>query len=150
MFPDDSTCLADENGIQGRPGPKLEDIPAHEQYVVDVLLYCSKGSTVPKDRNTTTPTPGGVQPCLSGKGGEPLVVPVLLSTIESISRLRLFMPKDLRPLEQRNTTWKSVLEVQSRFPDGIPLLDPIVDMKITDDKFKELVQVCLICVVQLE
>ena len=77
-------------------------------------------------------------------------MPVLLSTIESISRLRLFMPKDLRPLEQRNTTWKSVLEVQSRFPDGIPLLDPIVDMKITDDKFKELVQVCLFCVVQLE
>ena len=54
------------------------------------------------------------------------------------------MPKDLRSLDQRNTTWKSVLEVQSRFPDGIPLLDPIADMKITDDKFKELVQVtCL-------
>ncbi|TBU58286.1 antiviral helicase [Dichomitus squalens] len=125
---------------KGRPGPKLEDIPAHEQYIIDVLLYCSKGSTVPKDRNTTTPTPGGVQPCLSGKGGEPLVVPVLLSTVDSISRLRLFLPKDLRPVEQRNNTWKSVLEVQSRFPDGIPLLDPVADMKITDEKFKELVQ----------
>ena len=45
------------------------------------------------------------------------------------------MSKDLRSLDQRNTTWKSVLEVQSRFPDGIPLLDPIADMKITDDKF---------------
>ena len=50
------------------------------------------------------------------------------------------MPKDLRSLDQRNTTWRSVLEVQSRFPDGIPLLDPIADMKITDDKFKALVQ----------
>ncbi|KAI0718441.1 antiviral helicase [Cerioporus squamosus] len=125
---------------KNRPGPKIEDIPAHEQYIVDVLLYCARGSTLPKDRNTTTPTPGGVQPCPSGRNGEPLVVPVLLSTIDSISRLRLFMPKDLRSLDQRNTTWKSVLEVQSRFPDGIPLLDPIADMKITDDKFKELVQ----------
>ncbi|KAI0360780.1 antiviral helicase [Trametes cingulata] len=125
---------------KNRPGPKLEDVPAHEQYVVDVLLYCAKGSTLPKDRNTTTPTPGGVQPCPGGRGGEPLVVPVLLSTIDSISRLRVFMPKDLRPLQQRETTWKAVMEVQSRFPKGIPLLDPIADMKITDEKFKELVQ----------
>ncbi|KAI9067764.1 antiviral helicase [Trametes sanguinea] len=125
---------------KNRPGPKLEDVPAHEQYIVDVLLYCAKGSTLPKDRSVTTPTPGGVQPCPSGRGGEPLTVPVLLSTIESISRLRIFMPKDLRPLQQRETTWKAVLEVQSRFPKGIPLLDPITDMKITDEKFKELVQ----------
>ncbi|KAL7284265.1 hypothetical protein ACG7TL_001547 [Trametes sanguinea] len=123
---------------KNRPGPKLEDVPAHEQYIVDVLLYCAKGSTLPKDRSVTTPTPGGVQPCPSGRGGEPLTVPVLLSTIESISRLRIFMPKDLRPLQQRETTWKAVLEVQSRFPKGIPLLDPITDMKITDEKFKEL------------
>ncbi|KAL1941621.1 hypothetical protein VTO73DRAFT_7060 [Trametes versicolor] len=125
---------------KNRPGPKPEDVPAHEQYIVDVLLYCTKGSTLPKDRNVTTPTPGGIQPCLAGRGGEPLVVPVTLSTIDSISRLRIFMPKDLRPLQQRETTWKAVLEVQSRFPTGIPLLDPIADMKITDAKFKELVQ----------
>ncbi|KAI0366011.1 antiviral helicase [Pilatotrama ljubarskyi] len=125
---------------KNRPGPKLEDVSAHEQYIIDVLLYCAKGSTLPKDRNTTTPTPGGVQPCPAGRGGEPLVVPVLLSTIDSISRLRVFMPTDLRPLQQRETTWKAVMEVQSRFPKGIPLLDPIADMKITDEKFKELVQ----------
>ncbi|KAM5531157.1 hypothetical protein V8D89_015178 [Ganoderma adspersum] len=124
---------------KGRPGPKLEDIPAREQYVVDVLLYCTRGSTLSKDRNITTPTPGGVHPCRSGKGGEPLVVPVLLSTLDAISRLRLVMPKDLRSLEQRNNLWKSALEVQSRFPDDIPLLEPIKDMKITDTKFADLV-----------
>lgn len=66
-------------------------------------------------------------------------MPVLLSTLDALSRLRLVMPKDLRPLEQRNNLWKSVLEVQSRFPDDIPLLDPIKDMKITDSKFADLV-----------
>ena len=56
------------------------------------------------------------------------------------------MPKDLRPLDQRNDAWKRILEVQSRFPDGIPLLDPVQDMKITDEKFTELVQVCIIII----
>ena len=112
--------------------------------MIDVLLYCTRGSTLSKDRNITTPTPGGVHPCRSGKGGEPLVVPVLLSTLDGISRLRLVMPKDLRSLEQRNNLWKSALEVQSRFPDDIPLLDPIKDMKITDNKFADLVLVSII------
>ena len=100
----------------------------------------------PKDRNVSTPTPGGVEPCPSGKGGEPLVVPVLLSTLDSISRLRLHMPKDLRTLDARNDAWKRLLEVHKRMPDGIPLLDPIQDMKITDNKFTELVQVGVVMI----
>ncbi|KAH9919459.1 antiviral helicase [Epithele typhae] len=119
--------------------PKVEDIPAREQYIVDVLLYCTKDSSLPKDRNTTTPTPGGIQPCPSARGGEPLVVPVLLSTVDSISNLRIFMPKDLRPLDARTTTFKTLQEVHARFPDGVPLLDPVKDMKITDGKFTALV-----------
>ena len=123
------------------PSFKMEDIPHHEQYIVDVLLNCSVGSSLPKDRNTSTPTPGGVQPCSAGQKGEPLVVPVLLSTIDAISRLRVFLPKDLRGSQARETLWKSVVEVQRRFPDGIALLDPIQDMEIKDDKFKALVKV---------
>lgn len=92
------------------------------------------------NRGATTPTPGGVQPCPPGEKGEPLVVPVLLSTIEAISRLRIFLPKDLRPLQARETVWKSILEVQRRFPDGIALLDPIQDMEVKDDKFQALVK----------
>jgi ATP-dependent RNA helicase DOB1 len=57
--------------------------------------------------------------------------------------LRVFLPKDLRTEQSRETVWKSVLEVQRRFPDGIPLLDPIKEMKIKDDKFTALVQVII-------
>ena len=89
----------------------------------------------------STPTPGDVQPCPKDQKGEPLVVPVLLSTIDAISHIRIFLPKDLRPFQARETVWKSVLEVQRRFPDGIALLDPVNNMKITDDKFKDLVKV---------
>ena len=51
------------------------------------------------------------------------------------------MPKDLRSDQARETLWKSVLEVQRRFPDGIPILDPIENMGIKDEKFKVLVKV---------
>lgn len=80
-------------------------------------------------------------PCGPGEKGTPLVVPVLLSTLEAISHLRIILPKDLRPEPARETVWKSVLEVKRRFPDGIALLDPIQNMDIKDDKFKALVKV---------
>jgi ATP-dependent RNA helicase DOB1 len=70
----------------------------------------------------------------------PLVVSVLLTTIEGISHIRVFMPKDLRSDQARETLWKSVLEVHRRFLD-VPLLDPIENMGIKDDKFKVLVKV---------
>jgi ATP-dependent RNA helicase DOB1 len=98
---------------------------------------------VPKDRSTITSTPGGVLPCPAGQKGEPLVLPVLLSTLNGISHLRIFLPKDLRPIGSRETAWKSVLEVQRRSPDGIPFLDPIENMGIKDVKFKVLVKVTL-------
>ncbi|KAG6878470.1 hypothetical protein C0993_006312 [Termitomyces sp. T159_Od127] len=124
---------------KNRPMPKPEEFPPHEQYIIDVLLNCAVGGAVSKNRDNITATPGGVQPCPNGQKGVPLVVPVLLSTIEGISHIRIFLPKDLRPDPARETTWKSVLEVQRRFPDGIAFLDPIQNMGIKDDKFKELV-----------
>jgi ATP-dependent RNA helicase DOB1 len=101
--------------------PKVEELPPHEQYIVNVLLNCAPGGTVFRNRENVTATPGGVQPYPAGQKGVPLVVPVLLSTIEGVSHLRLFLPKDLRSDQARETVWKSVLEVHRRFPDGIAL-----------------------------
>lgn len=125
---------------KNRQGPVVEDLSPHEQYVVDVLLNCAQGSLIPKERYTSTATPGGVLPCPSGEKGEPIVVPVLLSTLAEMSLIRIHMPKDLRTLQARETTWKSILEVHRRFPKGIPLLDPVQHMKIPDDKLKQLVK----------
>ncbi|KAF8919476.1 antiviral helicase [Mucidula mucida] len=125
---------------KNRPMPKAEELPPHEQYVIDVLLNCAPGGTVPKDRTNITPTPGGVLPCPPHTKGVALVVPVLLATIHGISHLRIKLAKDLRPDAARQTAWKSVLEVHRRFPDGVPLLDPIENMNIKDDKFKALVK----------
>ena len=34
-------------------------------------------------------------------------------------------------------------EVKRRFPDGLPLLDPIEDMGIKDDGLKTVIRVCI-------
>ncbi len=70
-----------------------------------------------------------------------LVVPVLLSAIESFSHVRIFLPKDLRPASERAVAMKSVKEVKKRFPDQVPLLDPVANMEIKDARFQELLQV---------
>lgn len=82
-----------------------------------------------------------IRPCSGDEKGEPMVCPVLLSTIYQISMLRVFLPKDLRQLGARQNAWKSVLEVQRRFPDGIALLDPVKNMNINDARFVDLLQV---------
>lgn len=52
--------------------------------------------------------------------------------VDNLSSIRLFIPKDLLPLEARENTLKKVSEVLSRFAkDGIPLLDPEEDMKVS-------------------
>jgi ATP-dependent RNA helicase DOB1 len=121
----------------------MDDLPPHERYVLDVLLNCANDALLPKDRSNITATPGGITPCIAGQKGIPLVVPVLLTTIEGISHIRIHLPKDLRREQDREIVWKSVLEVQRRFPDGIALLDPIQNMEIKDEKFKALVKVRL-------
>lgn len=53
------------------------------------------------------------------------------SQVNTISSLRLYIPKDLLPLEARENTLKKVMETLSRFNEkGLPLLDPEEDMKV--------------------
>ena len=96
------------------------------------------------NRSKVSATPGGILSCPSDQKGEPLVVPVLLSALDGIGHLRIYLPKDLRPISARETVWKSVLEVHKRCPNGITMLDPIENMKIEDDGFKALLKVCII------
>ena len=62
-----------------------------------------------------------------------------LSCVFQVSSIRVYLSKDLRPVENRKSVGKSIKEVQKRYPDGLPLLDPIEDMQIEEGKFKRLV-----------
>uniref|UniRef100_A0A3P9HW02 Exosome RNA helicase MTR4 n=1 Tax=Oryzias latipes TaxID=8090 RepID=A0A3P9HW02_ORYLA len=102
-------------------------------YVVEVLLHCSKESM----KNAATEA---AKPAPPGETGEMQVVPVMLHLLTSISSVRLYIPKDLRPFDNRQLMLKSIQEVQKRFPDGVPLLDPIDDMGIKDPGLKKVIQ----------
>ncbi|XP_063818264.1 exosome RNA helicase MTR4 [Pseudophryne corroboree] len=102
-------------------------------YVVEVLLNCCKESL----KNAATEA---AKPAKPDEKGEMQVVPVLLHLLSAISSVRLYIPKDLRPPDNRHSVLKSIQEVQKRFPDGVPLLDPIDDMGIKDPGLKKVVQ----------
>lgn len=119
---------------QGRPSKKDSEnkVEPTPQYVVDVLAYCEK-------------PPNGIQigvpkPAPSSGEGEMIVLPVTLSVLDGISSVRIYMPKDVRSHDQRQTVYRAIHEVKKRFPDGPPLLDPIQDMNIKDEAFQALVR----------
>ncbi|KAK2103939.1 hypothetical protein P7K49_017795 [Saguinus oedipus] len=76
------------------------------------------------------------KPAKPDEKGEMQVVPVLVHLLSAISSVRLYIPKDLWPVDNRQSVLKSIQEVQKRFPDGVPLLDPIDDMGIQDQGLK--------------
>jgi ATP-dependent RNA helicase DOB1 len=119
-------------------GRTPEEYPPQQSYILDVLLPVADGTSV--GTQTHQDLPSGVRPPAEGEKGKIEVVPILLSCIEAIGHVRIFLPKDLNPPDQRNIVQKSLEEVKRRFPDGIAILDPIENMRITDDSFKKLLR----------
>ncbi|KAF4637329.1 hypothetical protein G7Y89_g745 [Cudoniella acicularis] len=119
-------------------GQDAESYPPQQSYILDVLLLISENCSV--GTQTSTDLPLGIRPPAEGEKGKMEVVPVLLSCIEAIGHVRIFLPKDLHPSSERNTVRKSLDEVKRRFPDGIAILDPIDNMGITDESFKKLLR----------
>lgn len=119
---------------------KVEDLTPQQSHVIDVLLQVADGSS--NGTRTHSDLPQGVYPPADGEKSKMEVVPILLSCIDSIGHVRIFLPADLKSADQRNTARKSIDEVKRRFPDGIAVLDPIENMGITDASFKKLLRVC--------
>jgi len=112
---------------------------------VDVALWLDASSAVFKngprikhsDFAALAPGPAGI----NAKEGRMEVVPVTMATIDALSSARVQLPKDLKSIDQRLDLRKTVEEVKRRFPDGVPLLDPIKNMLIKDDSFRNLIKV---------
>ncbi len=60
--------------------------------------------------------------------------------VQQVSSIRVYLPRDLRSPEARQAAGRSVKEVQKRFKDGVPLLDPVEDLQIEDEAFKKVVR----------
>ncbi|KAI7906728.1 rRNA-processing arch domain-containing protein [Cokeromyces recurvatus] len=112
------------------------DSDAEPTYILDVLLYCSKDSSLSKDAAGHTV---GIKPAPGDNEGTLMAVPVSLNAVECMSHIRLNLPKNLRKKESLTAVYKSILEIKKRFPDNIPLLDPVNNMGIKDPSFQKLV-----------
>lgn len=81
-----------------------------------------------------------LKPPQKGERGEMKVVPMSLNVIQKVSQVRLYFSNDLRPQDRRMSVLRSIEEVIKRFPAGVPLLDPVKDMKIKDKNFESLLK----------
>lgn len=119
--------------VKGLSEDDTNKSPEDANYTVDVLTKCA----VSKDelsKKTIKIVP-------LKEAGEPVVVSVPVSQIDSLSSVRLIIAKDLLPLENRENTLKKVSEVLSRFSkQGIPLLDPEEDMKVQSGSYRKAVR----------
>ncbi|GFP79414.1 superkiller viralicidic activity 2-like 2 [Phtheirospermum japonicum] len=100
-------------------------------YIVDTLLHCSLGSS----ENGSQPKPCPPRP---GEKGEMHVVPVQLPLLSALSKLRISIPSDLRPMEARQDILNGVQGLEKRFPQGLPKLNPVKDMGIEDPELVDL------------
>lgn len=118
------------------PKGMVGDFLPQESYIVDVLLWVTQDSVKSHKKGVED----DMRPVIKDGSGKMEVVSVILSALDGIGHLRIFLPKDLKTADQRLTVHKSISEVKKRFPDGIALLDPIENMKIVDDAFKQLIR----------
>uniref|UniRef100_A0A803PIK7 RNA helicase n=1 Tax=Cannabis sativa TaxID=3483 RepID=A0A803PIK7_CANSA len=104
--------------------------PEDSNYMVDILTRCAVNRDgVGKKTIKIIPLK---------EPGEPVVVSVSISQIQSLSSLRVHIPNDLLPLEARENTVKKISEIISRFSEkGIPLLDPEDEMNIKSSSYKK-------------
>jgi ATP-dependent RNA helicase DOB1 len=137
-------------GAGGEAG-RLAALSDQPSYTLEVLISCVDrhfDSVEGKDKEEDTSDAsllwrGTVRHCRPVKIGadDDKIVSMRLFTvglenIERISAVRIFTPQALHTPEARKKVSLSLAEVQKRFPDGIPLLDPVKDLGIEEDTFK--------------
>ncbi|SCV02695.1 LAME_0H04258g1_1 [Lachancea meyersii CBS 8951] len=113
----------------------------HESYIVNVVvntIYADAPVNLIKPFNPAFAE--GIRPAHAGEKSISTILPITLSSIKNVGNLRLYMPSDIRASGQRDIVGKSLKEVRRRFPDALPLIDPVKNMKIEDEDFKKLLQ----------
>ncbi|CDW58424.1 superkiller viralicidic activity 2 2 like [Trichuris trichiura] len=113
--------------------PKGQKDDSSPSYVIDVLIRVSPSCLGEKQISR-------IRPPKPGEAAKLEVVPVLLNCVYGISSIRVFYPKNLNNEDNRLCVLKSLEQVKMSYSDaegGIPLLDPVNDMHIEDEGFKE-------------
>ncbi|AGO12180.1 AaceriAEL181Cp [[Ashbya] aceris (nom. inval.)] len=113
----------------------------HDSYIVNVVvntMYKDSPLNLLKPFNPVLPE--GIRPAAEGEKTTCALISITLDTIQALGNLRIFMPSDIKADSQKEVVGKTLTEVQRRFPKGIPLLDPIKNMKLEDEEFLKLLR----------
>ncbi|KAH3671415.1 hypothetical protein WICMUC_004639 [Wickerhamomyces mucosus] len=122
---------------------KSETFADHESYIVNVMVNTM---FIDSPINLIKPFqpnfPEGIRPSKEGEKSRNEIIPITLSSINKIANIRLYVPKDFKntSTQQKETVSKNIREVLKRLADGVPLLNPIDNMKIEDSEFKTLLK----------
>lgn len=120
---------------------KSETYTDHQSYIVNVLVNTMFADSPTNLIKPFQPNfPEGIRPAKDGEKTKNEILPITLDSISAVGNLRLYLPKDMKSNQQKETVSKSLVEVKRRFPDEIPLLDPVENMKIEDTDFKTLLK----------
>ncbi len=101
------------------------------QYFLEVLLRVANKMKCMEEgiKGPITPVPA-----VDGESSELVLSTVALHAVNSISSIRLlYLPKELKQPESRLAVLKSLSDILRCYPEDLPLLDPVVDMGISDD-----------------
>lgn len=119
---------------------QTEPFTDHQSYVVEVLVKVAASSPIHLIRKNNPQMVEGIRPPNSeDEQTRTEVLPITLDCIEQVANIRAYLPSDLSSVQQRNAVSKSLSAIEKRFPDGLPPLDPVESMKITDDEFLRVV-----------
>lgn len=148
------TSFKRRGGGAGGEAGRLATLSKEPTYSLEVLLHCvdrlyDSGKYFDEEEISIAPllwrgTTRQCRPVKWKKDDEKLismrVFTISLENIDRISAIRIFTPQALHSQEARKKVDLAVKEVIKRFPDGVPLLDPIKDLKIIDENFTNLME----------
>jgi ATP-dependent RNA helicase DOB1 len=124
-------------------------LTATQNYLLEVLLFCvdrhfdsvdKKGKDEDLENvhviwNGSNVSCRPIKPSDDKKIQTVRVFSIGLNNIENLSAVRLFVPQEVTRWESRRKMRDMINEVIRRFPEGVPLLDPVTDLGIQDEAF---------------
>jgi len=120
------------------------------EYVLDVVLPCISRSSDKNEKQEDLGllwkgTTGLCRPVKADDDKSKIshrIFTISLDSIDNLSAIRLFIPKagEVRTETGRKQIRNSMQQVFARFPDGVPVLDPVNDMKVKSAEYSKLLE----------
>ncbi|KAG0215055.1 ATP-dependent RNA helicase mtr4 [Mortierella sp. NVP41] len=132
---------------KARPSPGKKTVSSTDNngpevaFILDLLLPFPQGTTFEYGSSGVVVGFESPPPRTGTKSVAFETVKVSLDSVQAIGAPLISLPKDIRQrADARANAFKAFLELQRRFPDGIPMLDPIEDMGIQTPALQRVVR----------